>query len=339
MDRPTLSHPRLSPVNGKPILSGVDGADMSPDAGLTLLREIERKAGLAGRLASCMADPRDPAKVQHSLDDIIRLPIMMITAGYEDGNDAAGLRHDPSFKIALERGPETGAALCSQPTISRMENLPDRRALIAMSAEMVRFYCHALLRAPGRIVLDIDDTFDAVHGQQQLRLFNAFYDEYGFQPIVVFDGEGRLVGALLRPARRPKGAESAAHIRRLIKQIRRHWPKTEILLRADSHCCTPQVPDLCDRLGLRYVFGLSRNRRLAENISPLEASTAERYTRNPGQKLRRFKTFSHAARSRSKPRRVIARVEVSPRGRDTRYIVTNLEEGRGKLNRPGFTGE
>lgn len=330
MDTPTRSHPYLSPVNGKPILLGFNGADMSSDAGLTLLREIERQTGLAQRLASCMVDPRDPAKVQHSLDDIIRFRIMMIAAGYEDGNDAANLRHDPSFKIALERGPETGAALCSQPTISRMENQPDARALIRMSAEMVRFYCQSFPCAPGRIVLDIDDTFDAVHGNQQLRLFNAFYDEYGFQPIVVFDGDGRLVGALLRPARRPKGAESAAHIRRLIRQIRRHWPKTEILLRADSHYCTPQVLDLCDRLGLRYVFGLSKNPRLAENILPLEASTAARYSRNPGQKLRRFKTFSYAARSWSKPRRVIARVEVSPKGRDTRYIVTNLEGGRGK---------
>lgn len=330
MDIDTRSHPYLSPVNGKPILLGFNGADMSSDAGLTLLREIERQTGLAQRLASCMVDPRDPAKVQHSLDDIIRFRIMMIAAGYEDGNDADSLRHDPSFKIALERGPETGAALCSQPTISRMENQPDARALIRMSAEMVRFYCQSFPCAPGRIVLDIDDTFDAVHGNQQLRLFNAFYDEYGFQPIVVFDGDGRLVGALLRPARRPKGAESAAHIRRLIRQIRRHWPKTEILLRADSHYCTPQVLDLCDKLGLRYVFGLSKNPRLAENILPLEASTAARYSSNPGQKMRRFKTFSYAARSWSKPRRVIARVEVGPKGRDTRYIVTNLEGGRGK---------
>ncbi len=326
----TRSHPRLSPLNGKPILLGFDGADMSSDAGLTLLREIERQAGLARRLASCMVDARDPAKVQHRLEDIIRFRIMMIAAGYEDGNDAANLRHDPSFKIALERDPETGADLCSQPTISRMENQPDARALIRMSEEMVRFYCQSFRRAPDQIVLDIDDTFDAVHGHQQLRLFNAFYDEYGFQPIVVFDGDGRLVGALLRPARRPKGAESAAHIRRLIRQIRRHWPKTEILLRADSHYCTPQVLDLCDRLGLRYVFGLSRNSRLAENILPLEATTAARYARNPGQKLRRFKTFSYAARSWSKERRVIARVEVGPKGRDTRYIVTNLEGGRGK---------
>ncbi|WP_186201902.1 transposase, partial [Jannaschia seosinensis] len=136
MTQSTCSTPRLSPLNGKPVLLGFDGADMSSDAGLTLLREIERRAGLAQRLAGCLRDPRDPAKVQHSLCDIIRFRIMMIAAGYEDGNDAAALRNDPSFRIALERGPETEPALCSQPTISRMENLPDARALIRMGREM-----------------------------------------------------------------------------------------------------------------------------------------------------------------------------------------------------------
>ena len=92
MDRSTRTHPRLSPVNGKPILLGFDGVDMSSDAGLTLLREIERKAGLSQRLADCLSDPRDPAKVQHILCDIIRFRVMMIAAGYEDGNDAASLR-------------------------------------------------------------------------------------------------------------------------------------------------------------------------------------------------------------------------------------------------------
>ncbi|GGC22302.1 hypothetical protein GCM10011363_43580 [Marivita lacus] len=148
----------LSPLNGKPILFGFDGADMSSDAGLTLLREIERKAVLAQRLANCR---RDPVKVQHGPCDIIRFRIMMIAAGYEDGNDANALRHDPSFRIALERGPETGAASCSQPTISRMENLPDARALIRMGREIVRFYCQSIA-PPGRIVVDIDDTFDGL---------------------------------------------------------------------------------------------------------------------------------------------------------------------------------
>lgn len=203
---------------------------------------------------------------------------------------------------------------------------------------MVRFYCQSFARPPGRIVLDIDDTFDAVHGHQQLRLFNAFYDEFGFQRIVVFDGEGRLVGTLLRPARRPKGAERAAHIRRLIRQIVRHWPKTEILLRADSHYCTPEVLDLCDRVGLRYIFGLSKNGRLAQNISALEASTAARYTRTLGQKLRRFKTFSYAARSWSKPRRVIARFEIGPMGVDSGWgrnrIISSFDHDFGHLYSP-----
>lgn len=322
--------PALSPLNGKPILLNFDGAEMSSDAGLTLLREVERRHDLAGLLASCLTDLRDPGKVRHSLEDIIRFRVMMIAVGCEDGNDAADLRHDPSFKIALERNPETGAALCSQPTISRMENLPGVRDLIRMGQAMVRFYCQSFARVPGQIVLDIDDTFDAVHGHQQLRLFNSYYDEYGFQPIVVFDGDGRLVGALLRPARRPKGTESAAHLRRLIREIRKHLPKTEILVRADSHYCTPEVLDLCDKLGLRYVFGLSRNSRLHEQVQALEGSTAVRYTRNGGQKVRRFKTFAYAAGSWSKARRVVARVEVSSRGRDTRYIVTNLDGGRGK---------
>ena len=90
---------------------------MSSEAGLTLLREIERKSGLLQHLAGCLDDPRDPAKVQHSLTDIIRFSIMMIAAGYEDVNDGSDLRHDLSFKIALERNPETGKALCSQATL------------------------------------------------------------------------------------------------------------------------------------------------------------------------------------------------------------------------------
>ncbi len=112
MTKSTSLQPALSPVNGKPILLGFDGADMSSNAGLTPLREIERRNGLARLLASCLDDPRDPSKVQHGLAEIIRFRIMMIAAGYEDGNDAGNLRHDPGFKRARERGPGTGAALC-----------------------------------------------------------------------------------------------------------------------------------------------------------------------------------------------------------------------------------
>ena len=130
----------------------------------------------------------------HPVADIIRFRMLMIAAGYEDGNDATGLRTDPLFKLALERRP-SDRDLCSQSTISRLENLPDVRTLLRLGRALVDVYCGSFRQVPRRIVLDIDDTFDAVHGGQQLRLFNAHYDEYGFQPIVVFDAEGRFVTA------------------------------------------------------------------------------------------------------------------------------------------------
>src|SRR3712207_9111817 len=73
------------------------------------------------------------------------------------------------------------------PYTTLFRSLPDTRALLRMGWALVDLYCASFRRVPRRIVLDVDDTFDAVHGGQQLRLFNAHYDEYGFQPIVVFE--------------------------------------------------------------------------------------------------------------------------------------------------------
>jgi len=194
---PTPVLPGLSPVGGKPVIARFDGGHLCSDGGLLVLREVEQRLDVAGRLAACIKDPRDPERVVHGLDEIIRFRLLMIAAGYEDGNDADRLRTDPVFKLAMERlGDE--AALCSQPTVSRLENLPDTRALLRMGQAMVDLYCASFRQVPRRIVLDVDDTFDAVHGGQQMRLFNAHHDEYGFQPIVVFDGEGRCHVALNR---------------------------------------------------------------------------------------------------------------------------------------------
>ena len=83
---------------------------------------------------------------------------------------------------------------------------------------MVGLYCASFAQVATRIILAIDDSFDAVHGGRQLRLFNAHCDDCGFPPIVVFDGAGRFATAVLRPAKR--------------REIRSHWPRGEILLRA-----------------------------------------------------------------------------------------------------------
>jgi hypothetical protein len=322
--------PGLSPVQGKAVVARFDGGRLSSEGGLLVLREVERRLGLADRLAACLKDPRAPEKVVHRLAQIIRFRMLMIAAGYEDGNDAATLRRDPMFKLALDRLP-SGEELCSQSTISRLENLPDVRALLRLGRALIEQYCASFGRVPKRIVLDIDDTFDRVHGGQQLRLFNAFHDDYGFQPIVVFDGEGRFVTALLRPGKRPGGHEIRAFLRRLVSAIRANWPKVEILLRADSHYACPEVFDWCRENRVDWVLGLAPNVALRRHVEALERATAERFKALPDRgKLRRFTQFYDAAQSWRRVERIIARVEGGPAGSDTRFIVTNLESGRAK---------
>jgi hypothetical protein len=184
---------------------------------------------------------------------------------------------------------------------------------------------------PKRIVLDIDDTFDAVHGAQRLRLFNAHHDQYGFQPIVVFDGAGRFVGAVLRPARRPSGAEIRPHLRRLVRAIRNNWPNTRILIRADSHYCSALVIDWCRTNDVDFIFGVAPTSTLRRHVTDLEASTVARFEASARTgKVRRFKAFFDGAGSWSRVERIIARVEVGSQAADTRFIVTNLTGGRAK---------
>jgi hypothetical protein len=178
---------------------------------------------------------------------------------------------------------------------------------------MVDLYCESFDKVPKRITLDIDDTFDAVHGEQQLRSFNAHYDEYGFQPIVIFDGEGRFVTAVLRPAKRPSGKEIKPLLRRL--------------LRADGHCCGPEVLDWCRATGLDYILGVAPTTTLRRHVADLEASTKARSEAAPRDgKLRRFKEVFDGAQSWSRVERIIARVEVGEDGPDTRFVVTNLRQ-------------
>ena len=319
-----LPLPGLSPVSGKRVEVKFDGGLLSSDGGVLALREVEQRLRVADRLAACLIDPRSPGHITHSLADVIRFRLLLIAGGYEDGIDANSLRNDPMFKMALDLTP-SDRELCSQSTISRLENLPDVRALMRMGRAMVDLYCGSFASVPKRITLDIDDTFDAVHGGQQLALFNAHYDEYGFQPIVVFDDDGRFVTAVLRPAKRPSGKEIKPFLRRLLRAIRAHWPNTEILLRADSHYCSPEVLDWCRANGVDCVIGVAPTSTLRRHVEGLEESTKARFEAAPQcGKLRRFKEFYDGAQSWSRVERIVARVEVGAQGPDTRFVVTSL---------------
>src|SRR3954452_21882650 len=179
--------PGLSPVGGKPVDVAFDAGRLTSDGGVLLLADIERRLGLAERLARCIEDPRSPERVHHTVPEMIRFRVLLIAAGYPDANDCDHLRSDPAFKMGLGRAPESGADLCSQPTMCRLENMPTVTALKRMMAAMVDLFCDSFEEVPTRIVLDIDDTEDRVHGRQELALFHAHYGGYCFLPIHVYE--------------------------------------------------------------------------------------------------------------------------------------------------------
>ena len=318
--------PGLSPIEGKQVQAAFDGGMLSSDAGVLLLREVERKLGIAGRLGACLPDGRDPARIDHTIAEMIRFRIFAIAAGYEDADDCDSLRGDPLFKMAVGRLPESGAALCSQPTMSRLENAPARLTLCRMMAAMVDLFCDGWARVPARIVLDIDDTWDAAHGGQQLSLFNAHYDGYGFLPIHIYEAtSGKLVAAILRPGKTPSGREARTILKHVIRRIRKNWPKVAIVVRGDGHYGRPEAMDWCEDNGIGYIFGFSGNPVLAAMVAPLaEDAALRRLARSADAKVRRYAALCYAAGSWRQERRVIARIEASAEGCDSRFVVTNL---------------
>src|ERR1700712_4435982 len=138
-------------VHRKKVTAAFDGGRITSDGGVMLLAAAERRLGLADKLAALITDPRDPNLVTHSVADILRARILAIACGYEDGNDLDYLRSDPGFKLACGRLPDTGTDLCSQPTVSRWENAPDRHEVAAKSYAMIDIYCASIRRLVRRI--------------------------------------------------------------------------------------------------------------------------------------------------------------------------------------------
>jgi hypothetical protein len=322
--------PGLSPVDGLDIHARFDGGALSSDGGVLLLREIERKVGVSDVLASCLADRRDPARVRHSFTAMIRARVMAIACGYEDCDDLDALRDDPALKMACGQAPEAALGLASQPTLSRLENLAGWRSLARMGLRMIDLFCDSFPRPPAQITLDIDDTTDRTHGGQQLALFNTHADGHCFQPIHIYEAAtGKPVAFLLRPGKRPSGEEAARVLRHVIRRIRANWPRVAVTVRGDGHYGTPEVMEALERMGCLYILGLPGNARLKQIAHPWCEDAATRRALTGKDRMRRFFETSYAARSWSKPRRVIARIEASAMGSDARFVVTNLT-GRSK---------
>jgi hypothetical protein len=330
-DDDTLLPFSLPSICQKKVTAAFDGGLISSDGGVLLLAGADKRLGLVDTLAAIIPDHRDPAKITHTMSDILRARILAIACGYPDADDLDDLRKDPAFKLACGRLPQSGDDLASQPTMSRWENAPDLRTLIRLTYATVDLWCKSYSRPPKSIMLDIDDTADTVHGHQQLSLFNAHYDERCFLPIHIYDAAtGHCVLTILRPGKTPDGTEVRAHLRRLVRRIRMHWPQTQITFRGDSHYGRKEAMEWCEQNGVRYIFGLAPNKVLAEQIFPKLDECCVRRAIEQLDKVRDFTTTRYAAKSWSRLRRVVARIEATRKGADVRYVVTNLKRGSAK---------
>jgi Transposase DDE domain group 1 len=208
----------------------------------------------------------------------------------------------------------------------RLENLPGPTALKRMMAAMVELFCDSFAQVPRRIVLDIDDTEDRVHGRQQLSLFHAHYDSRCFLPIHIYEaGTGKPVAVFLRPGKTPGGAEVALVLRHVVRAIRRRWPAVEILIRGDGHYSRPEALDWLERNRVGYIFGLAGNRALLGKVRHLAEDAAVSRIDDAAVKVRRYDAFRYAAKTWQVERQVIARIEASDQGSDSRFVVTNLK--------------
>ena len=325
----------LPAVGRKKLTVDFDGGNQSSDGGVLLLRQAEARIGVCRRIAEAMPDRRDPTRVGHTMDDLVKSRAFAIACGHEDAIDLDLLRNDPGFKLALGRCPESGEALASQSTVTRMENAPSKIEAARVTAALVDQFAANIV--PGtEAVLDIDDSFYVAHGGQQLAFWNAHHDERGFAPMHIHHVEsGAPVVVILRPAKTPKGTEAATVLRHVTKRLRRNasWAGARIIWRGDSHYGRPEAMDWCEDDGSGYVFGLAGNRVLDGLVAETAEHLAFWHALSTAPKTRGYTEVEYQAKSWRRPRRVVARIEVSlqPDGGkglrqeiDIRYVVTSL---------------
>jgi hypothetical protein len=191
-----------------------------------------------------------------------------------------------------------------------------------MSSVLVDVFVESHPRAPEEIILDFDATDDAVHGRQEGRFFHGYYDHYCFLPLYVFCGE-HLLAAYLRPSNIDAAKHSLGILGLLVKRLRKVWPGTRIIVRADSGFCRWRLMRWCDTHGIGYLLGLAKNSRLLEKAQALLDEVHERFLQS-GNKQKIFAETQYAAQSWDRERRVIIKAEHLPKGSNPRFVVTNL---------------
>ena len=295
------------------------GGEISSDGGLLFIREIDRRLGLLDAVAESIDDPRDSSRVQHSLRALLKQRVYGLALGYEDLNDHLQLRRDLFFQAAVG----SDELLASSSTLCRLENWGHHRhSAVRIHEAIVDNFIASHSAPPAELILDFDATDDLVHGNQEGRFFHGYYDSYCFLPLFVFCGP-QLLTAYLRPSKNDGARHAWAILSLLVKRLRSAWPEVRLIFRGDSGFCRPRMLSWCERNQVDYCVGLAKNKRLNKEVEEAVWEMSIEYHRT-GNKQRDFGSFSYAAGTWPRARRVIARLEYGAQGEDQRYIVTSL---------------
>lgn len=321
----------FAPLKRRQIEVSFTGGDLTSDAGLLLLREVDRKLGLTRQLDHLIDDPRCSGRVKHKQINLLRQRLFALAAGYEDLNDHTLMYRDTALKTTASVVDD----LASAPTLCRLEQRADEASAWAMHEVLMDQFIRSFQSPPKELVLDFDATNDPVHGEQVGRFFNAFYDEYCFLPLFVFCGS-HLLCAYLRSASRDAAYNAPAVLKCLVSRLRQQWPKVRIIVRADAGFCRPLLLSWCDRHQVDYVIGMAKNSVLLSK-SKLSRSLAELGFMATERKAVEFDDFSYSARSwRGRLRRIIVKAEHSAQGANPRFVVTSLKGSPKRLYRESY---
>jgi DDE family transposase len=328
-------------VGRRTAVAAFDGGTLTSDGGLLLLSEVERRRGILRQFASCFQDQRNPAYVEHSVEELVRQRVFGLALAYEDLNDHEELRADPLLATVVGKADPTGndrrqeqdrgKPLAGKSTLNRLEwgaVKQDRYRKISVDCKAVdRFLVEMFLSAhesvPSQIILDLDATDDPLHGEQEGRFFHGYYGGYCYLPLYIFCGT-HLLCALLRSSDRDASAGAVTEVERIVGQIRSRWPEVQIILRADSGFAREELMAWCEQHGVDYLFGLARNARLQRALGGELAQAREQFEQS-SQTTRIFRDFLYRTRkSWSCQRRVIGKAEHLAKGANPRFIVTSL---------------
>jgi hypothetical protein len=330
-------------LGGRKVVADFSGGTLSSDGGVLLLRQVDVNLGLTVQLAECFADLRRQVFVDHDLQHLLAQRIYGLALGYEDINDHNELRRDPLLATACNKADplgqqrfnpaDRGIALAGASTLNRLElsnnrcsrahKLPHDAAKIQEC--LLKLGVRCLPKHANEVVLDLDAMGHLVHGTQEGRHFNAFYNDYCYLPLYVFAGNVPL-WAQLRTSEHSAADGVVGALEKIVSAVRQHCRQARIIVRADSGFCREEILAWCEsQPEVYYCIGLPKNPVLTGLLEPAMVDARTRRCLSGAPSVRVFREFIYRTqKSWSRARRVIGKAEVMAAGDNPRFIVTNL---------------